>query len=167
MSTSDPKITAQKLADNLAAFYQKYEAASLKLEMEESNPSKISGWFLGNRAVANNKIHQQFYDSVQKRCGLLCDSLTAVAPADPEFARQIAAQAVAVILNPIPDELRDVGGWMRFAAEPLSAPLFKWLSREDLAAIREKYLDIYPKRKMFKTQKALLKEIDAQLKAKS
>lgn len=157
MSESTPKATAQKLVDNLTTFYDKYRAASEALQQQANAGSQLGYWFTGRNPVADNDLHKKFYEAVEKRCTLLDGYLSQLSP---EEAHPLAAQAVAVVLDPVPDCLRDAGGWMRFAAEPLCAPLFRYLSRGELEAIRRHYLEIYPKRKLFKQQKALLKQLD-------
>lgn len=164
MANMDPITTAWKLLENLEAFYQTYQQSSRKLEAEESGASVFGGWFGGGRGIVNDKMHMEFYNAVQKRCELLTTSLTAGEEADPGAVHEIASRAVALILCPVPDRFRDVGGWMRFAAEPLCAPLLRWLSREELTAIRSLYVDTYPKRRMFQPQKELLAEMDRLLK---
>lgn len=160
MGMTNPITTGEKLVINLAAFYETYQKSSSKLEAEESGASIFGGWFGGGRGIVNDRMHMEFYNAVEKRRDLLVTCLESVELEHPDDAHRLAKQAVDLILRPIPDRFRDVGGWMRFAAEPLCAPLLKWLSREELTAIRSLYLDTYPKRKMFQPQKELLKTMD-------
>lgn len=164
MSNVNPLTTAERLVENLTAFYEVYEHSSRKLEAEESGASVFGGWFGGGRGIVNDKMHMEFYQAVEKRRDLLVTSLTAGEASHSEQVHALAKQAVDLILRPVPDQFRDVGGWMRFAAEPLCAPLLKWLSREELTVIRKLYVETYPKRKMFKPQKELLAEMDRLLK---
>lgn len=158
MAEQNPKATAEKLVENMAVFYDKYDQASSKLAVENiKSGGWIGRWFTGVNKVDTSEIHKQFYDAVETRCTLLDGYLSRL---DPEEARPLAAKAVSIVLNPVPDSMRDAGGWVRLAAEPLCAPLLKYLSRDELTAIRAKYVDIYPKRMMFDTQKALLREMD-------
>lgn len=167
MSHIHSVTTAEKLLENLAAFYETYQKASEKLEAEETGVSIFGGWFGGGRGIVNDRMHMEFYNAVEKRRDLLVTSLNSVQQEAPAEAHRLAKAAVDIILRPIPDRFRDVGGWMRFAAEPLCEPLLKWLSREELTAIRKLYVDTYPKRKMFRTQKDLLKTMDALLAEKT
>lgn len=166
MANVNAAATAEKLVENLAAFYETYRKASEKLEAEESGASVFGGWFGGGRGIVNDRMHMEFYQAVEKRCDLLVTSLQSVEQQEPETAHRLAKAAVDIILRPIPDKFRDVGGWMRFAAEPLCAPLLRWLTREELTAIRALYVDTYPKRKMFQPQKELLRTMDELLGGK-
>lgn len=166
MAEQNPISTAEKLVDNLSAFYETYQKASNRLEAEESGASVFGGWFGGGRGIVNDKLHMEFYQAVEKRRDLLVTSLANAVKDHPEQVHALAKRAADIILRPIPDRFRDVGGWMRFAAEPLSAPLLRWLSREELNAIRSLYLDTYPKRKMFQPQKELLAVMDDLLNEK-
>lgn len=163
MAEQNPKITAERLVENLSVFYGKYDQASSRLAAENiQSGGWIGRWFTGFNKVDTSEIHKQFYDAVEKRCTLLDDYLGQLTPED---ARPLASQAVSIVLNPVPDQMRDAGGWVRLAAEPLCAPLLKYLGQSELAAIRAKYVDIYPKRMMFDPQKALLREMDRLLAA--
>lgn len=162
MAELSPKATAEKLVANMHVFYDKYDQAARKLAVDNIRSGAwINRWFTGSNKVDQSEIHKQFYDAVEKRCALL-DGCLGQLP--PEEARPIAAEAVSIVLDPVPDSMRDAGGWVRLAAEPLCEPLLKYLSREELEAIRAKYLDVYPKRMMFASQKKLLKAMDGMLK---
>lgn len=160
MAKLSPIATAEKLVENLTALYDTYQKAADKLVAEESGASVFGGWFGGGRGIINDKTHMEFYNAVEKRCDLLVTALTNAEREEPETVHRLAKQAVDLILHPIPDKFRDVGGWMRFAAEPLCGELLHWLTREELTAIRRLYVETYPKRKMFKPQKELLKRMD-------
>lgn len=164
MSEKNPKATAEKLVDNMTVFYDKYEKSSSDLARENiKSGSWISRWFTGTDKLHNSEIHKQFYDAVETRCTLLDGYL---AQLTPEEAQPLAARAVAIVLDPVPDSMRNAGGWMRLAAEPLCAPLLKYLSKGEIVALRAKYVDVYPKRRMFDTQKALLREMERLIREK-
>lgn len=158
MAEKDPKLTAEKIVENMRVFYEKYRKSSADLMQEDMKTgSWISRWFTGSSKYDDSALHQQFYEAVDKRCKLLDGYLSELST---EEAQPLASQAVAIVLDPVPDSMRSAGGWMRFAAEPLCAPLLKYLPREELREIRANYVDVYPKRKMFDTQKALLRQMD-------
>lgn len=150
--------------DDLARYYQDYSAESTRLENQATGLQRIGAFFSGSKRFSNDSMHTKFYEEVQDRVARLDRDIAALT--DPAQAAEAAQRAVAVILNPIPEEERDVGGWMRFAAEPLCQPLLTYLERDTLQAIYDRYNRIYPKRLQFPTQVKLRKAMEQLLKAK-
>ena len=148
--------------DALARYYQDYSAESARLEHQATGLQRIGAIFSGSKRFSDDSMHTKFYEGVQARVTALEASIAALP--DRAEAAQAAEQAVAVILDPIPEEERDVGGWMRFAAEPLCQPLLAHLTRDTLQAVYDRYNLVYPKRLQFPTQVKLRKAMEKLLK---
>lgn len=154
----------QTQLDDLARFYRDYSAESTRLEHQHTGIQRIGEWFSGANKFANDTMHSKFYDEVQARVTALEKAIAALP--DPAEADQAAQRAIAILFDPVEESQRDVGDWMRFAAEPLLQPLLPYLDREALQALYDRYNWYYPKRLQFPTQKKLRKAMEALLKAK-
>ncbi|MGM9538107.1 MAG: hypothetical protein ACI3VN_07240 [Candidatus Onthomonas sp.] len=148
--------------DELAGYYQDYSEESTRLENQVTGLQRIGAFFSGSKRFSNDSMHTKFYEGVQARVPVLEASIAALP--DRAEAAQAAERAVAIILDPIPEEDRDVGGWMRFAAEPLCQPLLVYLERDTLQAIYDRYNLVYPKRLQFPAQVKLRKAMEKLLK---
>lgn len=142
----------------LDAFYRDYAAESAREERKTTGLARIGEWFAGSKRFANDTMHTNFYEGVQARVAQLTETLDALS--DAGAAARAAQAAIAIILNPIPEGERDVGGWMRFAAEPLCLPLLTYLPREVLEEQYRAYNRVYPKRLQFPAQVKLRKEME-------
>lgn len=143
--------------DALEQYYQNYAAESARPEHQSRGLKRLGELFGGSSRFANDTMHTQFYEGVQARVAQLAAQIAALEPSE---AAEAAGRAVAIVLNPIPQQDRDVAGWMRFAAEPLCQPLLPYLERERLQAIYDSYNRIYPKRLQFPAQVQLRKAME-------
>lgn len=151
-----------QLLDELAQYYQNYSAESTRQEAQASGLRQLGSWFIHSQRFSNDSMHTRFYEGVQKRVAQLVSTLDALD--DPAPAAQAAARAIEIMVDPIPESQRDVGGWMRFAAEPLCQPLLTYLTREELQQLYDRYNRSYPKRLQFPAQVKLRKEMEKRLK---
>lgn len=154
--------SVEEQIEALGTFYRDYAEKSAREESKTTGLARIGEWFAGSRRFANDTMHTKFYEGVQERVARLTEALAELS--DTQAAARGAQAAVAIILNPIPEEERDVGGWMRFAAEPLCLPLLVYLPREVLEEQYRAYNRIYPKRLQFPTQVKLRKEMERLLR---
>lgn len=164
MADSQAFLAVQAQIDALAQFYQDYSAESTRLEREHSGLRQIGEWFVGSTRFSNDSMHTKFYEAAQARISALAQAVSALT--DPEEARRAALAAIDIIFDPVEESERDVGAWMRFAAEPLCQPFLAYLDLESLSTLYERYNKIYPKRLQFPNQVKLRKAMEQLLKAK-
>lgn len=163
MTETSPSQSVQAQIDALARYYQDYSAESTRQEHKATGLQKIGAWFSGSKRFSDDTMHTKFYEGVQAQVAQLEATLAALP--DRSEAAQAAERAVSIVLDPIPEAERDVGGWMRFAAEPLCEPLLPYLSRAALQALYDRYNRFYPKRLQFPAQVKLRKAMERLLKA--
>lgn len=162
MSDTSSYPALSQLLDELAQYYQNYSAESTRQEAQASGLKQLGSWFVHSQRFSNDSMHTRFYEGVQKQVAQLESTLAAVD--DPAQAAQAAQRAVEIMVDPIPETQRDVGGWMRFAAEPLCQPLLAYLTREALQQLYDRYNRSYPKRLQFPAQVKLRKAMEKLLK---
>lgn len=150
--------------DAISRFYANHIQKSAELEQENTSGTfaqRISGWFMGNKRTQDAPIHQNFLPIVEKLVGKLNDLLAQVE--EPAVAAKYAMQAVDIIVDPVPDDLRDTGGWVRFAAEVLCQPLLVYLTHDQLLTLQQRYLRYYNVNRFFPNQKAFYKALTSLL----
>lgn len=158
MTETSPSQAVQEQIDALARYYQDYSAESTRQEHKTTGLQRIGEWFSGSKRFSDDTMHTKFYEGVQTQVSQLESALAALP--DRSEAAQAAERAVSILLDPIPESERDVGGWMRFAAEPLCEPLLPYLNRETLQAVYDRYNWFYPKRLQFPAQVKLRKAME-------
>lgn len=146
----------------LSAYYRDYTVESTQQEAEAKGLKQLGSWFVHSQRFSNDSMHQKFYQGVQVRVQALDKALAALS--SPQEAGAAAEQALSILLQFIPESQRDVGGWMRFAAEPLCQPLLAYLPSDALQALYDRYNQFYPKRLQFPAQVKLRREMERLLK---
>lgn len=164
MADSQAFQAVQAQIDALARFYQDYSAESSRLEHAHTGLRQIGDWFTGASRFSNDSMHTKFYEDAQARITQLDRAVSALE--SQEEARRAALAAIDIIFDPVEESERDVGDWMRFAAEPLCQPFLTYLDRDSLRGLYERYNQIYPKRLQFPNQVKLRKAMEALLKSK-
>lgn len=159
--TALPDQALQAQLDALACYYQSYTTESTQQEAETKGLRQLGSWFVHSQRFSNDSMHQKFYNGVKAQVEQL-DAALAALPA--QEAAQGADQAISILLQFIPESQRDVGGWMRFAAEPLCQPLLAYLTRDALQALYDRYNQFYPKRLQFPAQVKLRREMERLLR---
>lgn len=145
----------------LAQFYQDYNTECEQYIKEHSGLEHVGEWIFGNNKFAEDRMHTDFHEGVKKRVAELNEALS---QADPGTAQQYALEALAIIVDPIEEDQRHEGGWMRFATETISEPLLVYLDCEHLKVFLDRYNHFYPKRLQFPNQVKYRKAMEALLK---
>lgn len=145
----------------LAQLYQDYDADCAQYIKEHSGLEHVGEWIFGNNKFAEDRIHTDFHEGVKKKVAELNDALSQL---DAGTAQQYALEALSIIVDPIEEQERHEGGWMRFATETVSQPLLIYLDYEHLKAFSDRYNDFYPKRLQFPNQVKYRKAMEALLK---
>lgn len=147
---------AEELAAQLESHYESYIQPPEKSAGQRDLGKLFRGWFSSNEHQAE-PIHQQFLAGTESLSRELARMLAGL---DPEVSRPLALREARLILeHSVSCSDLDRTAYLT-AAEVQCIPLLPYLTREELASLRDSMLSRTPKRMMFPKQLEVLQAME-------
>ena len=162
----DPQIAAYSAFAVLAEVIRIYrkEALDLFVRTRKKGASVfLSRFFLGKDEFFNDGIHGRYYADLETSIEDLHAKLDAL-PEKDSLRGDLSAAAVERVLDPAPKERKEMIILLS-ADDAFPLSLLPFCRKEDLAAMRDRYLAHYPRRDRLPNQLTLLKEMEKLIKA--
>lgn len=144
------------LADQLAELYKHYEKEITEADENDRTLLKTVKHFFSDKRDADAYVHS-FYNAVGKQVEELCETLK---EEDPETASVSAERALRTMLAGKHKDENNVSVLSKVGNQGFAMQLLQFLTKEQLAPLREAYLKETPKRLMFPNQRKILAEME-------